>query len=258
MQNYAKQKRKDIALKIVAPVAVVLLFFAIWELALIWGNVPGWVIAKPTDIFKAFFDKFSSQIWPNAWVTLKTILIAFPIGSVLGIAVAGLLTNSVFIANAVTPYIIFLVCTPMMTLVPLLTILLGFGLEPRIIVVILQCFPIVNMNCCVGFLNVPLERRELMMSMKATRLQNFFKITIPSSIPNIFTGLRLGFIVCVTCCIAAEFAGGNSGLGAAIILHTQFIRLPLAFACIFAVAIIGITFYNLISLLEGKIKTWQD
>lgn len=258
MEEYIKARRKDLILKIVSPVLFIILFFLIWEALIVFGDIQSWVIAKPSDIFRTLVERFSDEIWPNAWVTLKTLLIAFPIGAVVGIAMAGLLTNSVFLANAVSPYIIFLVCTPMMTLVPLLIIAFGFGIVPRIIVVALQTFPIVNMNCSVGFLNVPIERHELMKSMKASRLQSFIKVTLPSSVSEIFTGLRLGFIVSMTCCIGAEFAGGNEGLGAKIMEHTQFMRLPLAFAMILVVAIIGIVAYNIISSLEGVIKTWKD
>jgi len=253
-----RQIRNDKILKIVAPIAFIILFLTAWELLVIFNNIPGWVIAKPSEIFSTIIQKFSVDIWPDMWVTLKTVLIAYPIGGILGIVIAGLFTNSVLVSKAISPFITILVCTPMMTLVPLLTIILGFGLLPRIIVVVIQTMAITNMNCSVGFLNVPTERRELMQSLKANRLVTFIKMTVPSSIPGIFTGLRLGFIVCMTTCIGAEFAGGNNGLGSAIIFNTQFIRLPLAFACIFMVAVIGIIGYNLISLLEHKIMTWVE
>lgn len=255
----ALRKRKiDNVLKILTPIVFVLLFLAAWELAIIINNIPNWVVAKPTQIISAIFNQFGTKIWPDMWVTIKTILIAYPIGGILGILCAGLFTNSEFAAKGISPFITVLVCTPMMTLVPLLTIAFGFGLVPRIIVIIIQTLAITNMNCCVGFLNVPTERKELMQSLKANRVVTFLKMTIPSSVSSIFTGLRLGFIVCMTTCIGAEFAGGNEGLGAAIIFHTQYIRLPLAFACIIMVAVVGIIGYGLITLLENVLVKWQE
>lgn len=253
-----KQRRNDKILKILAPIAFIILFLAAWELLVVSFNVPKWVIASPIQIITAIFNQFVENIWPDMWVTLKTVIIAYPIGAILGIICAGLFTNSELISRAISPYITVLVCTPMMTLVPLLTIIFGFGLVPRIIVVAFQTLAITNMNCCVGFLNVPTERKELMKSLKASRIVTFLKVTVPSSIPSIFTGLRLGFIVCMTTCVGAEFAGGNNGLGSSIIFNTQFMRLPLAFACIIMVAVIGIIGYNLISMLENKIMTWKE
>jgi len=253
-----KQNRIDKILKAITPVAFIILFLAVWELLVILFNVPKWVIARPLEILSTIIKQFGKDIWPDMWVSLKTVLIAYPIGAILGIICAGLFTNSELVSRAISPYITVLVCTPMMTLVPLLTIIFGFGLVPRIVVVAFQTLAITNMNCCVGFLNVPTERKELMQSLKASRIVTFFKVTIPSSIPSIFTGLRLGFIVCMTTCIGAEFAGGNDGLGSSIIFNTQFMRLPLAFACIIMVAVIGIVGYNLISSLENKIMTWKE
>lgn len=255
----ALRKRKaDSVLKVITPIVFILLFLAIWELAIAVFNIPVWAVAKPTQIISTIFTQFVENIWPDMWVTLKTILIAYPIGGILGILCAGLFTNSEFAAKGISPFITVLVCTPMMTLVPLLTIVFGFGLAPRITVVVIQTLAITNMNCCVGFLNVPTERKELMQSLKANRVVTFLKVTIPSAVSSIFTGLRLGFIVCMTTCIGAEFAGGNNGLGSAIIFNTQYIKLPLAFACIIMVAVIGIIGYELISLLENKLVRWHE
>lgn len=257
MEDSRKSRIKDSVLKIVTPLAAVAILLVAWELIVTINKIPVWVIAKPTEIFTAFIKEFKT-IWPNMWMTLKTILIAYPIAVILALIVGALITTSEFVSAGIGNYIIFLVCTPMMTLVPLLSMFLGFGILPRIIVTALQTFPIMNMNACVGFLNVPLERRELMYSLKANKFQTFFKVTLPSSANQIFNGLRLGFIECITCCIAAEFAGGNEGLGAAIVTDTHFMRVPLAFASIIAVAIIGITLYNFINSMEGVIKKWKD
>lgn len=252
------QKLKDNALKIIAPVVLVLLALLAWELIVEVGDVPEWVAAKPTSIFKVLFFEFKAHILKDALVTIKTLLITYPIIAVAGIAFAGVSTNSKIVAQAISPYTILLVCTPMMILVPLLMVLMGFGMGPRILVIVLQTFPLVNMNCSVGFLNVPVERRELMQSLKASRLTTFFRVTVPSSVTQIFNGLKIGFIVCINSCIAAEFAGGMDGLGAAIIYHTSFMRVHIAFALIFTVALIGMIGYTLISSLEKLILTWKE
>ena len=252
------QKMKDNTLRIIAPIVLILLAFLAWELAVEVGNIPEWVAARPTSIFDILLTQFKTYILDDALVTIKTLLITYPLIAIAGITFAGVATNSKVFSQAISPYTILLVCTPMMILVPLLMILLGFSIWPRIIVIVLQTFPIVNMNCSVGFLNVPVERRELMQSLKASRITTFFRVTIPSSITEIFTGLRIGYIVCINSCIAAEFAGGTNGLGAAIIYHTQFLRVPIAFACIFTVALIGLIGYTLITGLERLIYTWKE
>ncbi len=257
METILKERRKDRILKILSPIVATLILLVIWEAIVVIKKIPGWVIAKPTQIIKSLFTEFN-VIWPDVVVTMKTILVAYPIAVILALIVGALISTSPFFAAGVGNLINLLVCVPMMTLVPLLMLALGTGITPRIVVTALQTFPTMLMNANVGFMSVPVERRELMMSLRATQTQNFFKVTLPSSVSQVFTGLRLGFISCITCCIAAEFAGGNEGLGAAIIRDTQHMRIPRSFAEIICVAVIGVVFYNLVNALEAAVKKWEE
>jgi NitT/TauT family transport system permease protein len=257
MKNIIREKRKDIILKLVAPIVATLILLIVWEIIIVITNAPTWAIAKPTDIFKSLFTEFHLH-WPEMLVTFKTILIAYPLAVFLALLVGALISTSEFVSSGIGNLISFLCCTPMMTLVPLLMIAMGTGIAPRIVVSALQTFPTMLMNANVGFSNVPLERRELMMSLKASEMQTFFKITLPSSISQVFTGLRLGFISCITCCIAAEFAGGNEGLGASIVRYTQRMRIPRSFAAIIIVALIGVVSYSAVVRAEDAVKTWKD
>ena len=253
-----KSKVLDGILRIIAPIMLMAILLLGWEYAARLGAIPEWAIAKPSSIIEVFLRGFKEHVLPDAIVTVKTILFSYPVAAILGIAFAGIVTNSELVSKAISPYLILLVCTPMMTLVPLLMIVMGFDIKPRILVIILQTFPIINLNSSTGFLNVPTERIELMRSLKASRLTTFFRVSIPSSVTSIFTGLKIGFIACINACIAAEFAGGNDGLGAAIIFHTSFIRMPIALACIVTVAIIGMIGYGLVSLLEKAVVSWEE
>ncbi|MEI7616412.1 MAG: ABC transporter permease, partial [Actinomycetota bacterium] len=220
-------------------------------------KIPIWALDKPTGIFKELFTKFG-EILPHALISLQTLLTGFIIGIAVGIILGGILSNFPIVDKAISPFVIFLVCTPLMTLVPLMMIWLGFGLLPKVIAVVLQTFPIVMMNTATGFANVDIERKELMLSMKASRIATFFRVLVPSALPNIFTGIKLGCIFATTTTIAVEFVGGNSGLGSQIIKHTQYMRTGLAFACIFTVAIISIAFYGAVSLAEKYAVRWKE
>jgi NitT/TauT family transport system permease protein len=242
---------------VIAPIVLLVVIFALWELLVVVLKIPIWAVDKPTGIFKELFTKFSG-IWPDALISLQTLFTGFIIGITLGVILGGLLSNFPIIDKAISPFVIFLVCTPLMTLVPLMMIWLGFGLIPKVIAVILQTFPIVMMNTATGFANVDIERKELMMSMKASRIATFFRVLVPSALPNIFTGIKLGCIFATTTTIAVEFVGGNSGLGSLIIRHTQYMRTGLAFACIFTVAIISISLYGVVSLAEKYAVRWKE
>lgn len=249
-------KRSEKIAHIAAPIVMFFIIFGLWELSITIFSIPRWILPGPISIFTSMVTSFSA-ILPHLLVSIQTIFIGFLVAVPLGIILAALITNFRLLAVALDPYIIFLVVTPLITLVPLLMYFLGFGIEVRILAVIIQSFAIVNMNSATGFLNVELLRHELMQSLRANRLQTFSRVVFPSALPDVFTGMKLCGIFATTACISVEYVGGNQGLGSQIIRYTQFINTEKAFACIFFVAIIGITLYMLITLLERLVIKWK-
>lgn len=249
-------KKSEKIAQILAPIVMFFIIFGLWQILTIVLDIPRWILPGPIAIFSTMVTSFT-EILPHMLISLETIFIAFGIAVPLGIILAALITNFKLLAVALDPYIIFLVVTPLMCLVPLLMYFLGFGINVRILAVVIQSFAIVNMNAATGFLNVQMIRLELMQSLRANRLQTFMRAIFPSSLPDVFTGMKLGGIFATTACISVEYVGGNKGLGSQIIRYTQFINTEKAFACIFFVGIIGITLYMLISLLEKLVIRWK-
>ncbi len=241
---------------IAAPLVMFVVIFGMWEVLIKIFEVPRWILPGPIAIFKTMVVNFN-EFLPHILISAQTILIGFLIAVPLGILLASIITNYKVLAVALDPYIVFLVVTPLITLVPLLMYFLGFGIEVRILAVIISSFAIVNMNAATGFSNVAMIRMELMQSLRANRIQTFTKAILPSALPDVFTGMKLCGIFATTACISVEYVGGNKGLGSQIIRHTQFIATEKAFACIFFVAVIGITLYTLISILEKRIIRWK-
>ena len=236
-------------------ITVIFLFFA-WEILVKAFNIPSVFVPGPILIVRSLFINFG-DIAPHLNETLFTILTGFFIGSLFGIFLGGIISNFKLVSDALNPFIIFLVTTPLMTLMPILLAWLGFDIRVRVIGTIVQCFPIINMNCCTGMLNVPNIRIELMQSLKANRLQRFFRVTFLSALPDIFTGLRLGSIFATTGSIAVEYVASTTGLGNRIQFYTRFYQTENAFACIFLIAVIGISLYSLIRLLERIVMRWK-
>ena len=241
---------------ILAPVLTFVVIFALWTLIVRVADTPKWLLPSPLDIITAMVTNFSAY-WPHIWTSFMTIVAGFLIAVPLAICFAAVITNFSVVNAALSPYVIFFVTTPLITLVPLLMLWIGFGIETRILTVVIQAFAIINMNSCTGFLNVPMIRHELMQSMGANRLQTFVRVVFPTALPDVFTGLRLATIFATTTCISAEYVGGNKGLGSQIIKYSQFLKTTDSFACIFYVALIGILFYSLIGFLQKKVIRWK-
>lgn len=242
---------------VVAPLVTFLLAFGFWEIMCRVKEIPKWFLPAPTDIFKAMVLNFG-EYWPHILITLEVVLVGFLITIPVGLLLATLITSSPIVSAALNPYVTFLVTTPMICLIPLLMLMLGYGLTLRITVVVIQSFAIINMNACTGFLNVPTIRKELMQSMGASRVKTYFKMSLPSAATDIFTGIQLAAIMATTGCISVEYNAGNTGLGSQIIKYSQYMKVTDSFACIFYVMIIGILLYALVTFAQKKIISWKE
>lgn len=220
-----------------------------WQQQCVSRGIPSWMLAKPTDIGSALYSGFAETA-PYLASTYFNILVGFFLSVVIGLGLAVLLTCSPLLSKALTPIIVVLCCVPMVTLVPLLLVMVGSGSAPKIIVIVLQSFAIVNMNACVGFANVDHTRLELMQSMKATRVQQFRYCILRDAMPSIFTGVKLASVLAMISGVSAEMSGGAGGLGNFISYLVGYSRMPEAFACIVYIALLGLLLYGAISLLE--------
>lgn len=250
-------KKKSRISSVAAPVVSFLLIFFIWEMICVVNEIPAWFLPKPTEIFKSMVVDFP-EFLPHILVTLEVVLIGFLIAIPVGLTIATLITSSPLLNAAMSPYITFLVTTPLISLIPLLMLIMGYGLNMRITTVVIQSFAVINMNACTGFNNVPVIRKELMQSMGASPIKTFVKMTLPSAATDIFTGLRLAAIFATTTCISVEYSAGNTGLGSQIIKYSQYLKTTQSFACIFYVTIIGLIMYSLISIAQKKIVSWKE
>lgn len=250
-----KTQRKNF-LNYIGPAIVFVLVYLLLELVISIFRIPKWVLPTPTSIFLTFFAKLGNVIIPNFLITLQEIILGFILGVPIGIILAAFMTQYKIIDKALSPYVILLVTTPLLTLTPLLMIWLGFGMNVKIIAVMIQTFPIVMMNSATGFNNVDDLKLELLTAMGASRSQKFFRVIFPDALPDVFTGIKLGSIFATTTAITTEFVGGNKGLGNLITTATSFIKTNEAFAYIISAAIIGISLYSLISYVEKRIIRW--
>ena len=235
---------------IVAPVVTFLLIFAIWEIACRVNEIPAWFLPMPSEIFRSMIVDFG-EYWPHLLVTLQCVLTGFLIAIPVGLLLATLITSFPLLNAAMSPYITFLVTTPLVSLIPLLMLMMGYGMNMRITTVVIQSFAVINMNACTGFNNVPTLRRELMQSVGASRFQSYRMMILPSAATDIITGSNNQHE-------SSNYNAGNTGLGSQIIKYSQYLQTTQSFACIFYVTVIGLIMYGLITLIQKKIVNWEE
>jgi len=246
--------RTRLEIAVIVLVAVVIIGGA--EFLLDYFKVPQYVLPKPSQIVMALFSEWRF-IWPHLLTTLYELVVGFAIGGAIGFVLAAVITQFPFVEKIVTPYILLLVTTPMLALVPLLILRFGFGSEPRIIAVALASGPMVMINSATGFRRVDLAKIALARSFGANTVQIFTKIRIPMAMPMIIVGLMVGSIFGLLTTVGAEMVGGAEGLGNRLTYYSSLIRMPQFFAIILILAIIGISIYVFFFWLGKKWASWE-
>lgn len=226
------------------------------ELLLRYFDVPQYILPTPTLIGSSLINDFH-VLWPHIAVTLKELVIGFAIGATAGLLLAAIITQFPFVEKIVTPYILLLVTTPMVALVPLLILRFGFGSEPRIIAVALAVGPMVMINSATGFRRVDLAKIALARSFGASTLQIYWKIRIPMALPMVIVGLMIGSIFGLLTAVGAELVGGKDGLGNRLSYYSSLIQMPQFFACIVILALIGVLLYVTFFLIGRKWASWE-
>ncbi|MGH6898516.1 MAG: ABC transporter permease [Geminicoccaceae bacterium] len=238
----------------IALVAVIIVGGA--EVLLRMLEVPQYIMPPPSMIATALVSDFH-LLAPHIGVTLAELLIGFAIGASIGFVLAAIITQFPFVEKIVAPYILLLVTTPMIALVPLLILRLGFGLEPRIIAVALASGPMVMINAATGFRRTDLAKIALARSFGASTFQIFLKIRIPMALPMVIVGLMIGSIFGLLTAVGAEMVGGSSGLGNRLAYYSSLIQMPQFFACIVILAAIGISLYVLFFWIGKRWASWE-
>ncbi|WP_181408064.1 ABC transporter permease [Pararhizobium mangrovi] len=226
------------------------------ELALRFFNVPQYIMPTPSAIAYALFTDFP-LILPHLGDTLVELLGGFAIGACVGLILAAVITQFPFAEKIVAPYILILVTTPMLALVPLLILRFGFGYTPRIIVVALASGPMVMINAATGFRRVDSAKIALARSYGANTLQMFWKIRAPMALPMILVGLMIGAIFGLLTAVGAEMVGGGFGLGNRLTTYSSMIQMPQFFAVVVILSALGILIYTIFFLIGKKWASWE-
>lgn len=244
------------AKEVFAVVLVAVIVIGGMELLLGLLEVPQYVLPKPSEIAVALVTDFH-LIAPHLGHTLVELFGGFTIGATIGLILAAVITQFPFAEKIITPYILLLVTTPMLALVPLLILRFGFGYEPRIIAVALASGPMVMINAATGFRRVDAGKIALARSYGASTLQIFWKIRAPMALPMIFVGLMVGSIFGLLTAVGAEMVGGGFGLGNRLTSYSSMILMPQFFAVVLILSILGILIYVLFFLLGKKYASWE-
>ena len=244
---------RDVLLIIITAVVVI----AAAEFAVKFFGIKPYVLPAPSDIGKTLFTRFPDLFWPHMKITLYELLVGYVIGAAIGLVLAAVVTQFPLIEKIITPYILLLVTTPMIALVPLLILLQGFSSTPRIIAVALAVGPMVMINASTGFRRTDLAKIALAKSYGASTLQIFTKVRFPLALPMIIVGLMVGAIFGMLTAVGAEMVGGKNGLGNQLMYWSSMVKMQNFYAIILLLALMGVSIYIFFYWVGKKFASWQ-
>jgi putative hydroxymethylpyrimidine transport system permease protein len=231
-------------------------FVLLWQLVASLPGVDNLLLASPVETVRALGDD-ASLLLDNTGVTLLEIFLGLGVAFVLGVA-AGIVMHLVRpLRDATYPLLIASQAIPIVTIAPLLVLAFDYGIGPKVAMVALVCFFPITVNLVDGLRATAPELLKLMRSFGASRAQTLWKVELPSALPQLFSGLRLAATVSVIGAVFGEWAGAENGLGRLVLLATQQVETPRAYAGILVLALIAIALFAAVSLAERLLVPWR-
>jgi NitT/TauT family transport system permease protein len=230
-------------------------FLIAWKLLTVLTGTPDYILPAPEVVGERAVRAIGSGLlWEHTAVTLSEILLGLAVGTTTAIAVGTALGKSVVIERVLSPYIVAAQSVPILALAPLLDIWFGGGLLARVLICALIVFFPIAIATMVGIRSADPLLVELFRSLGATQAQRTTRLEIPSALPVIFGGLRVGVTLAVIGAVVAEWAGASSGLGVLINIANQgLFDTPLMFVALATLAVIGIGLHGLVVSVERRL-----
>jgi len=238
-----------------ASTALILGFFVAWELFCLVANISDILLPRPTQIVAALV-KFWPAIWPHTYQTLYTTLVGFSIGVVIGLFLGVLIGSSRLAYNTAYPLLVGFSSIPKVAVVPIFVLWYGAGTVPAILTAMIICiFPIV-VNVATGIATVEPELEDVMKTLKASKLDILWNVSLPRSMPYFFAALKVAITLAFVGSVVAETVASNRGIGNMMMIASSSFNVPLVFAGLFVLAGLGVTLYVLFSLIEHRVTGW--
>lgn len=236
-------------------ILVVLGFIGTWEIAVQLSDVPVYLVPAPSDIAAVLVEDVTGLI-PAAMVTLGEALAGLVLGASVGLALATLITFWNRVEDGVMSLALLVKSTPVIAIAPILTIWMGFGYGPKVVVTALLTFFPVLINSLQGFRAVDPAIDDWVRSIDASRRSTFIHVRWPSARPYLFAALKVAGPLALIGAVVAEWMGASSGLGRAMWLAYNNLDMPSLFAAVIALSVLSAAVFGIIVRAERRLVPW--
>ncbi len=235
--------------KRIAPVLLITLLIAAWELAVRIKDIPLYVLPAPSQVVGSLVTDWS-VLAGHAGVTMMEALAGMAIALVLAVTLGIAMDAFPAVKSGLYPVLVVTQTVPMIVLAPILIIYLGFGLTPKILTVVLMCFfpVVVSFTDAMGQMDE--EYVHLVRSFGAGRWEAYRLVKIPAAVPGLVSGLKVAATYSISGAVVGEWIGAQSGLGYYLLRVKNSYMLDKVFACVLVIVALSLC-------MNGAIRLYQ-
>jgi NitT/TauT family transport system permease protein len=243
--------------KVGLPLLALVLIVALWWAATAVLAIPTYLVPGP-DLVLSKLVTFADYLFAQTLVTLKETVLGFVLAILIAVPIAMAIARFTLLEQMLYPLLLAVNAVPKVAIAPILVVWMGFGLTPKIVMVVLLCFFPIVLATVAGLRSTPAELVELSRSLDAGEFKEFAKVRFPWALPQIFVGLKTAISLAVIGAVIAEFVGASQGLGYVIVQSGASADTALAFASIALLAVISIVLFYAIELVERLLLPWAE
>ena len=246
---FARARQKARLRRRIMPVLGVASVLLLWAALVYWLKVPPFIAPSPQMVAVTLWEK-SGLLWTNLLPTMIESIAGFLLGNLAAVVIATVFVHKKTLEEAFFPVVVVINTIPVVAKAPILVLLLGNGMEPKIAIAALICFFPTLVNMVRGLESVNPQAMELMRVLSASKREVFFKLRLPHSLPYLFSALKIAASTAVIGAIVGEWIGSTLGIGALIIQATYALDSALLYATVIVGSCFSMSFFLLISLIE--------
>lgn len=250
-----KQKNINKLINFIAPITVIFLILIVWQVMSDLKIVPKFMLPSPLDVVNAFINDFS-LLMLNTKITLIEAFLGLSIGVVIAFVIAFAMDMSEMVFKSLYPVLVITQTIPSVAIAPLLVLWFGYGIMPKVVLIIITSFFPITVGLIDGFRSVDKDAINLLKTMGATKLQIFYHLKLPSSIGYFFAGLRISVSYSIIGAVVAEWLGGFEGLGVYMTRVRKSYSFDKMFAVIFFISFLSLILMKMVKLLQNKFMKW--
>ncbi|GGX37285.1 ABC transporter permease [Pigmentiphaga litoralis] len=232
-------------------------FFLLWEVICLASGVSDLVLPRPSQIAVVLWQKFP-LLWPHTVQTLYTTVVGFALGVLVGVVIGVIIGSSRLAYDVAYPLLVGFSSIPKVAVVPIFVVWFGSGTVPAILTsLVISIFPVV-VNVATGLATTEPELEDVLKVLGASKRDILWNVGLPRALPYLFASLKIAITLSFVGTVLSETVAANKGIGNVMMIASGNFDVPLVFAGLFILAVLGVLLYAISAYIEGRLTGWTQ